>query len=184
MIRHMHGNISLLDKMSQEERAETNSHLKRKKGGVSVEVNEKREMVMYYFHKQHERKTEYKSHTHTHDNCMSPSDIYITFSTAVAFTSHSVAGFVSEDKVTPRVADGRSGPAGRKERGERRQRGRPAVTKVFGVRGRGSICSGLRGHCIAGRDLLPWCVLLSFSACGWIFISDWADFRTKRIYYS
>lgn len=122
--------------------------------------------------------------TLTHTNyCTPPSVIYITFSTAVAFPQHSGVGFVLEDKVTPRVADGRSGPAGREERGERRQRGRPTVTKVFGVRGRGSICSGVRGHCIAGRDLLPWCVLLSFSACGWIFISDWTDFRTKRIYY-
>lgn len=120
-----------------------------------------------------------------HNYCMSPSAIYIRFSTAVAFSVHSGAVFVLEDKVTPRVADGRSAPAGGKETGNRRQRGRPSVTKVFRrVRGQGSICSGLGGDCIAGRDLLPWCVLLSFSACGWIFFSDWADFWTKKIYYS
>lgn len=110
-----------------------------------------------------------------------PQSFHMTFSTAVAFPAHSWARFVSEHKVTPRVTDGRSGPAGRVERGKRRQRGCPTVTKVFRVRGRGSICSGLRGHCSAGRDLLPWCVLLVFSACGWIFISD---FRTNKVYYS
>lgn len=39
--------------------------------------------------------------------------------------------FVLADKVTPRVADGRSDAAGGEERGKRRQRGRPTVTKVF-----------------------------------------------------
>lgn len=57
--------------------------------------------------------------------------------------------------------------------GEGRERGHPTVTKVFGVRGQASICFGLRGHSFAGRDLLPWCVLLTFATCGWIFISDW-----------
>lgn len=60
----------------------------------------------------------------------------------------------------------------------------PTVTKVFGVRGQESICSGLRGHCFAGRDLLLWCVLLSISACGWVDLySEWADFWTKKIHY-
>lgn len=58
--------------------------------------------------------------------------MYITFSTAVAFSAHSGAVFVLEDKVTPRVADGRSGPAGEEESGEGRQKGCPTVTKVFG----------------------------------------------------
>lgn len=55
--------------------------------------------------------------------------------------------------------------------------GRPAVTKVFlgawRVRGRGSICCSLRGHCSAGeRPVAVVCAALAFQACGWIFI--WA----------
>lgn len=125
---------------------------------------EREKIVIRYFHNHHKRKhREYKTHTRMRDYCTPPSHIYITISTAVAFPSLCVAGFVSEDKVTPRVADGRSGSAGRKDRGERRQRGCPTVTKVLRVRGQGSICSGLR-HCITEGDLLPHCVLLSFSA--------------------
>lgn len=93
---------------------------------------------------------------------------YAIFSTAVAFSVHTGAVLVLRDKVALRVADGRSVPLGDWDRGEGRQKKcRPTVTKVFGVRGQESICSGLRGHCFAGRDLLPWWVLLS-SACGWV----------------
>lgn len=70
---------------------------------------------------------ECKTHTCTYNNCTPPSTIYITFSTAVAFSAHSGAVFVLEDKVTPRVADGRSGPAGGEERGKRRQK-RPSLS--------------------------------------------------------
>ena len=65
--------------------------------------------------------------------CTPPSAICITFSTAVAFPVHCGAGFVSEDKVTPRVADGRSGPAGeRGERGEKAKRPSPQSQKCLG----------------------------------------------------
>lgn len=43
----------------------------------------------------------------------------------------------------------------RTEGREDKKKSCPTVTKVFGVRGQESICSGLRGHCFAGRDLLP-----------------------------
>jgi len=72
----------------------------------------------------------------------------------------------------------------RRKRGERRQRGRPTVTKVSGVRGRGSICSSLRGHCGAVERPVAVVCVCCFTACGWIFISERTDFRTKRIYYS
>lgn len=61
--------------------------------------------------------------------------------------------------------------------------GRPAVTKVFlgawRVRGRGSICCSLRGHCSAGeRPVAVVCAALAFQACGWIFI--WAGGAGQR----
>lgn len=75
------------------------------------------------------------------------------------------------------------------ERGKRRQRGRLFVTKVFlgggRVRGRGSICCGLRGHCSAReRPVAVVCAALAFQACGWIFIWAGPDCGTKGIYYS
>lgn len=56
--------------------------------------------------------------------------------------------------------------------------GRPAVTKVFlggwRVRGQGSICCGLRGHCGAReRPVAVVCAALAFQACGWILIWAW-----------
>lgn len=82
--------------------------------------------------------------------------LYAIFCTAVAFSVHTGAVLVLHNKVTPRVADGRSVPVGDADRGERGQKKCcPTVTKVFGVRGQESICSGPRGHCFAGRDLLP-----------------------------
>lgn len=56
----------------------------------------------------------------------------------MAFCSRTVLLFVLADKVTPRVADGRSGAAGvsGEERGKRRQKGAgPQSQKCFGVGG-------------------------------------------------
>lgn len=129
MIKLILANINYLDKMKEEEMTKTNVHLQKRRWGVRW----REKMAIDYFHNHHKRKhQEYKTHTHRRDYCMPPSDIYITISIAVAFPLRSGAGFVSEDKVTPRVADGRSGPAGRKDRGERRQRGCPTVTKCWG----------------------------------------------------
>lgn len=63
---------------------------------------------------------------------MPPSVIYIRFSTAVAFPAHSGAGFLTEDKVTPRVADGRSGPAGVKREGREGKEAVPQSQKCLG----------------------------------------------------
>lgn len=46
------------------------------------------------------------------NHCMLLRIIYITYFTAVAFCGRTVLLFVLADKVTPRVADGRSGAAG------------------------------------------------------------------------
>lgn len=56
-----------------------------------------------------------------------------------------------KDKVTLRVADGRSDSAGREREGREGKKAVPQVTKVFRVKDRGSICSGLGGHCIGGQ---------------------------------
>lgn len=78
--------------------------------------------------------------------------IYITFFTAVAFCGRTVLLFVLADKVTPKVADGRSGAAGvglgwlsSKERGKRRQRGPSRSHK--------SVLGGLEGQ-RSGKHLL------------------------------
>ena len=57
----------------------------------------------------------------------------------------------------------------------------PTVTKVFGVRGQESICSVLRGHCFAGRDLLL-CVCCSVfqHVGGWIFTQNELTFEQRR----
>lgn len=144
-----------------------------------------------------------KARTSTLSHCTSPWIIYITFSTAVACRGHTVLLFVLADKVSPRVADGRSGAAGagwvgavgvsREERGKRRQReGRPSVTKAFGglragVRGRGSICCGLRGHCSAWeRPVAVVCAALAFffKRVGGSLSGPGPAGQTKGIHYS
>lgn len=109
---------------------------------------------------------------------------YAIFSTAVAFSALSGAVLVLLIK-SPRewqMVD--LSPWGMWREGREGQKCCPTVTKVFGVRGQESICSGLRGHCFAGRDLLLWCVLLCISTCGWVDLySEWPDFWTKKIHY-
>lgn len=95
---------------------------------------------------------------------------------------HSGAVFVSEDKVTPRVADGRSGPAGGEETGNRRQRGHPSVTKVFrGSEVREASAPAWGDIASLGETCCRGVCCLAFQHVGGSFSQTGL---TKKIYYS
>lgn len=75
-----------------------------------------------------------KVHNFARNHCTLLRIIYITCSAAVAFCGRTVLLFVLADKVTPRVADGRSGTAGE-------GRGCGGLVRREGREGKGAVSS-------------------------------------------